>query len=345
MKFLSEHKDLRQKLNLVGFGQVVHEFEPEDIHAINAALAGRRPLLLKGEPGMGKSQLARAAAKALNWPFVKFVADSRTESRDLLWSFDAVKRLADAQVLAQAKGMDSKKLQKKIVEDKYIQPGPLWWGLNWETAKEKNDDRLPEQCWVGEHQDQVSGCVVLIDEVDKAEPDVPNGLLEVLGDHQFTLPVGKRDCISLRLDDEGKELQHPPLVVITTNNEQSLPPAFVRRCFVHHLELPDSPQLESVLIKRGKAHFSSRLGHESDVYGQAAALVATERQHCQSRNQFPLPGVAECIDLLRAYCNLVDQGNGEEDSIKEILSKIAPYAVSKHRNQNRSIGPGNDTLA
>ena len=78
----------------------VHLFEAEDIQAINAALAAERPLLVRGEPGSGKSQLARAAAQCLGRAFISFTVDSRTESRDLLWEFDAVQRLADAQLTA-----------------------------------------------------------------------------------------------------------------------------------------------------------------------------------------------------------------------------------------------------
>lgn len=76
----------------------VHVFDQPSIDAVNAALAAKRPLLLKGEPGIGKSQLARAVARELKCAFVQFVVDSQTESRDLLWHFDAVQRLADAQL-------------------------------------------------------------------------------------------------------------------------------------------------------------------------------------------------------------------------------------------------------
>lgn len=75
-----------------------HVFEPRTVNAINAALAARRPLLVRGDPGVGKSQLARAAAQQLGRAFISFVVDSRTESRDLLYHFDAVQRLADAQI-------------------------------------------------------------------------------------------------------------------------------------------------------------------------------------------------------------------------------------------------------
>ena len=79
-----------------GLPELVHVFDEDSIQAVNAALAARRPLLVRGEPGIGKSQLARAAAKALGRVYVPFVVDARIESRDLLWHFDAVARLAEA---------------------------------------------------------------------------------------------------------------------------------------------------------------------------------------------------------------------------------------------------------
>ena len=117
------------------------------------AFAAKRPLLVRGEPGMGKSQLARAVAQKLGRPLVSFVVDSRTESRDLLWSYDAVRRLADAQLLGtlsrfqhQSDQQDggaavpdpARKARKWLDEEldvaKYVSPGPLWWAFHWATC-------------------------------------------------------------------------------------------------------------------------------------------------------------------------------------------------------------------
>ncbi len=121
--------NLEQPLNQRGsMPPSCHIFEPEHINAINAAIACQRPLLLTGDPGTGKSQLARATAANLGAAFVPFVVDSRTESRDLLWHFDAVARLADAQ-LGKALHEDTKKFRQQLAVKNYIHPGPLWWLL------------------------------------------------------------------------------------------------------------------------------------------------------------------------------------------------------------------------
>ena len=125
-----------------------HEFDHDSAQAIRAALASRRPLLVRGEPGVGKTQLAAAAARVLTRPLVPRVVDSRTESRDLLWTFDAVMRLADAQAAPlfqpahnepvgephERQAQIKLRLRKELDVADYIRPGPLWWGFNWDSA-------------------------------------------------------------------------------------------------------------------------------------------------------------------------------------------------------------------
>ena len=167
----------------------VHVFCENEIDAINAAMAARRPLLVRGEPGIGKTQLALAAAVRLGSAYVQHVVDSHTESRDLLWHFDAVARLAEAQLkgaLGAASGKNSTSLQEDLAVKNYIHPRALWWAFDWASASEQAvkvkvpEPRQPDGC---NHQ---KGCLVLIDEIDKAETDVPNGLLEALGAGRFT---------------------------------------------------------------------------------------------------------------------------------------------------------------
>ena len=116
-----------------------HRFDPESALAIRAALAARRPLLVRGEPGVGKTQLAAAAAVALGRPLIQKVVNSRTESRDLLWEFDSIMRLADAQIAAhsvmdgsEGSGVGSNG-QLPVVN--YVKPGPLWWAFDWDGAE------------------------------------------------------------------------------------------------------------------------------------------------------------------------------------------------------------------
>ena len=129
-----------------------HVFDRVSAQAIRAALASRRPLLVRGEPGVGKTQLAAAAAYVLKRPLVARVVDSRTESRDLLWTFDAVMRLADAQTAsaflpamkkprsklgespAEQLSFTKQNLRKALDVADYVRPGPLWWGFDWDST-------------------------------------------------------------------------------------------------------------------------------------------------------------------------------------------------------------------
>ncbi len=109
---------------------IQHIFDKKTKDAVNAALAINRPLLIWGEPGIGKSQLAKAVAEELNRVFIPFVADSQTESRDLLWHFDAIARLAEAQI--QSAGNIDK---AALAMENFIVPQALWWALNWKSAE------------------------------------------------------------------------------------------------------------------------------------------------------------------------------------------------------------------
>jgi MoxR-like ATPase len=188
----------------------VHVFDEATVQAVDAALAAQRPLLVRGEPGIGKTQLARAVAKDLGRAYVQHVVDVRTESRDLMWRFDAVERLAEAQ-LRGALGDKTEAVRKRLSVENYLHPGPLWWAFDWQDAQvqaEKVGVQVPEQPDGGNPD---NGCLVLVDEIDKAETDVPNGLLEALGAGTFT-PEGRHAPI------EAKGIA--PLVIITTNEER-----------------------------------------------------------------------------------------------------------------------------
>jgi MoxR-like ATPase len=287
-----------------------------EIHAINAAIAAGRPLLVRGEPGIGKSQLARAAAKELGRAYVKYVVDSRTESRDLMWTFDAVRRLADAQ-LAGTLRQTAAEARADLAIEKYLYPGPLWWAFDWPGADDqraKAGGQAPTQSDGG---DWHRGCVVLLDEIDKAESEVPNGLLEALGAREFT-PLGSSQPVKLT----GRS---PPLVVITTNEERTLPDAFLRRCIVLHLSLPeDQAGLCALLIERGKAHFPKI---PDGVLRKAADMLFRERQAAISAHIMPLPGQAEYLDLLRAVFGLVGKTSKQQLAMLDI---VAEFTLRKH---------------
>lgn len=318
MKFLRNNdRDVVHLAATDAMPEAVHVLDERSIQGVNAALAAKRPLLIRGEPGIGKSQLARAAAKELGRAYVHQVVDSRTESRDLLWHFDAIERLAEAQ-LRGALGDDKETVKKELKVTNYLHPGPLWWAFDWTGAKKQAAvvGRPTPLQWDGGSPKQ--GCLVLIDEIDKAESDVPNGLLEALGAGAFT-PQG---C-----DAPVKVDNISPLVLITTNEERALPDAFLRRCLVLQLELPSLPDdreaFQDLLVERGRAHFKAAV---DSVLNKAASLLIDYREESLKLHRLPLPGQAEYLDLLRAVIRLGDTPERQD----ELLSEIARYTVRKH---------------
>jgi MoxR-like ATPase len=300
-----------------GAPEQVHVLGEDEVSAIHTALDAGRALLVRGEPGTGKTQLAKAAAKALGRAFVVFVVDARTEARDLLWYVDAVRRLADAQV-GGALGEKSPEARAVIDIRKYLEPRALWWGLSWSSAANQATEAklpvpsLPADC------DPANGVVVLIDEIDKGESDVPNGLLEALGSAEFSAP-GYNEPIRPKPSDKF------PLVIVTTNEERVLPDAFVRRCVVLHLRLPDTQRdLIEHLARRGAAHFPAM---SPKLLRQAASLLAQDRAAYDQQRLRPLPGQAEFIDLLRV---LDRRGLGKATVEKKMLNDIARFVVRKH---------------
>jgi MoxR-like ATPase len=302
--------------------------------AINAAIAANRPLLVRGEPGLGKTQLAEAAAQELERALCTFVVNSRTEHRDLLWRFDAVKRLAVAQMAPYRSKYrdDDDALDEALAEKHFVQPGPLWWALNWRSAlsaatgssnklgsdgKEKNALKAFDNPLLGANDKlKDNGWVLLIDEIDKAESDVPNGLLEALGSQQFT-PIGTSEPVKLAGE--------PPLVLITTNEERTLPAAFLRRCLVLHLRFPTREKAIPELVRRGKGHFEGET--DEATLTQAATLLLDERKRAKRLGHTPLPGQAEFIDLVRA---VVNQHPGDPDAQRRLLERASQYVLKKH---------------
>jgi MoxR-like ATPase len=296
----------------------VHLFDPASADAILAALAANRPLLVLGEPGCGKSQLARAAARHLGRAFVSSVVHSRTEARDLQWEYDAVARLGEAQVLGP--GVSDAEICKHLEPRRFLTPGPLWWVFGWESAQTQVDEYSlrkvqPPPSPKGWRPEQ--GCVLLIDEIDKAEADLPNSLLETLGNGGFSVPWIEEPVGMI----QGGE---PPLVVITTNEERELPPAFVRRCMVLHLKLPKDPdELIKLLMRRGEQHFGEQSPEE--IRKEVAEQLVEDRACAVGKAQSP-PGQAEYLDILRA---LYRACGADADAQRVLFKRIADYALDK----------------
>ncbi len=293
----------------------VHVFDSRSIDAVNAALAAGRPLLVRGEPGTGKSQLARAAAVALGRNLVSTVIDARAEARDLMWSFDAVARLAEAQVQGALGQAEEAAVRERLKEERFLAPGPLWWTFEWESAEKQAaavgapSPPTPEG-WKAEH-----GTVLLIDEIDKADTALPNSLLECLGEGRFGCPGG-------RVVARSADLR--PLVVLTTNEERALPDAFLRRCLVLQLGWPrETEDFVAALVRRGRAHFETA---SERLLEKAARLLAKDREEVARQGLFP-PGGAEYLDLLRALTELDPK---DEEAQLETLKRIAGFAFDKH---------------
>lgn len=291
----------------------VHVFSERERLAIDMALTTGRALLVRGEPGAGKSQLARAAAAALGRPFVRSVVDARTESSDLLWHFDRVARLARAQII-QALGK-AEQAEEELAPHKFVTPGPLWRALSWKSAEVLN--RWPHNPPAGWQPAQ--GIVLLIDEIDKADSSVPSGLLSVLGEGTFATPGGAEIAC-----DNGQ-----PLVVITTNEDRMLPDAFVRRCLVLQIRLPETrSELANWLCARGRAHFPYAT---PELLEKAAELVHGMREKARRAGMCP-PGLAEYIDLLRA----VHEWDADSEAARlDLLDRLAPFALDKHPREQQ----------
>ncbi|MFB0611443.1 AAA family ATPase [Aurantiacibacter poecillastricola] len=172
--------------------------------AVNAAVTLRRPLLVKGEPGTGKTVLAHEIAKAIDAPLIEWGVKSTTKAQQGLYEYDAVARLRDGQ------------LGDERVHDisNYIRKGKLWEAFA--------SPELP---------------VLLIDEIDKADIEFPNDLLQELDRMEFDVyETGERITAKER-----------PIVVITSNNEKELPDAFLRRCFFHYIKFPDHETMAEII--------------------------------------------------------------------------------------------------
>ncbi|MBR2656763.1 MAG: MoxR family ATPase [Loktanella sp.] len=172
--------------------------------AVNAAVTLQRPLLVKGEPGTGKTELARQVSAALGLPMIEWHIKSTTKAQQGLYEYDAVSRLRDSQ------------LGDPRVNDvaNYIRQGKLWQAFG-------ADERV----------------VLLIDEVDKADIEFPNDLLQEL------------DRMEFHVYETGETVKaiHRPIVIITSNNEKELPDAFLRRCFFHYIRFPDIDTLRQIV--------------------------------------------------------------------------------------------------
>jgi MoxR-like ATPase len=230
---------------------------PDLTIAVNAAVTLQRPLLVKGEPGTGKTELARQVADSLGLPMLEWSIKSTTRAQQGLYEYDAVSRLRDSQ------------LGDPRVEDvgNYIRKGKLWQAFD-------ADQRV----------------VLLIDEIDKADIEFPNYLLQ------------EHDKMEFFVYETGQTIRakQRPIVIITSNNEKELPDAFLRRCFFHYITFPDAETMRKIV----DVHFP---GIKSSLLTEALTQFYQIRETPGLKKK---PSTSEVLDWLKL---LLAEDLGPED--------------------------------
>ena len=249
------------------FGTTSTYVASEDLSiAVNAAVTLQRPLLVKGEPGTGKTELARQVAASLGLPLIEWHVKSTTKAQQGLYEYDAVSRLRDSQLG-----------DERVHEVRnYIRKGKLWQAFEAEGR-----------------------VVLLIDEIDKADIEFPNDLLQEL------------DRMEFHVYETGETIRarHRPVVIITSNNEKELPDAFLRRCFFHYIRFPDAETLAAIV----RVHFP-------DIKDQL--LTAALTQFYELREVPGLkkkPSTSEVLDWLRL---LLAEDLAPEDLRRDVKSAL-----------------------
>jgi MoxR-like ATPase len=237
--------------------------------AVNAAATLRRPLLVKGEPGTGKTVLAEEVAKAMGAPLITWNIKSTTKAQQGLYEYDAVARLRDGQ------------LGDERVHDirNYIRRGKLWDAF---TSAE-----LP---------------VLLIDEIDKADIEFPNDLLQELD----------RMAFDVYETSEHIAAAERPIVVITSNNEKELPDAFLRRCFFHYIKFPDRDTMSAIIDVHFPGIQRTLVSRAMDIFYEVRDVPGLKKK----------PSTSELLDWL-----------------KLLLAEDMPLEVLQNRDPTKAIPP------
>ena len=214
--------------------------------AVTAAVELERPLLIKGEPGTGKTLLAEEVARTLGMPLIEWHIKSQTKALQGLYEYDAVSRLRDSQ------------LGDERVGDirNYIKKGKLWDAFD-------SEERV----------------VLLIDEIDKADIEFPNDLLQELDRMEFFV---------YELNQTVKARQRP-VVMITSNNEKELPDAFLRRCFFHYIDFPDRETMQEIIEVHFPAIKQELVGEAMDIFFDVRKVPGLKKK----------PSTSELIDWLK----------------------------------------------
>jgi MoxR-like ATPase len=297
-----------------------YEADPEAVEIVNFAVQLGRPILVEGEAGCGKTSLAKsiAAELGLGEPTVMTVKSS-FQAKDLLYRFNALRRLQDIQ--------DPTRRDEAQYISPYISLQPL--GLAIASGKPG---------------------VVLIDEIDKADMDFPNDLLDVLGAFAFDIEEIPSNEASkcLELNGFGRRVQSPdatrPIVVITSNREKQLPEPFLRRCLYINLKFPENPEVLASIVRKNLALDPGQLS--ADLLESAVkTFLDIRRKALESGAQKP-PATSELIDWVQV---LLWQGNDAESLrasraphwkiLFKTLQDVAAYAARTPASSSASVAP------
>ncbi|MDZ7958204.1 MAG: MoxR family ATPase [Aulosira sp. DedQUE10] len=263
-------------------GQLLYPYLPnsELVEVVNLAVYLRRPLLLKGEPGCGKTQLANAVAYELGLKLAAWYVKSTSRAKDGLYTYDAVGRLRDAQLAASGL-LSAEELQRIDEPSAYVRWGPL-----------------------GRAFQQEKPTVVLIDEIDKADIDFPNDLLLELDERRFIV------------EETGEEIESKAdsIVIITSNDEKDLPDAFLRRCLFHYVEFPNIerlieivnthfPMSQELLVNKAIARFMELRDEMKKDRGESSKKVSTSELIDWFRvlRRYPQDEILEKLDSKLPY--------------------------------------------
>lgn len=253
--------------------------------AVNAAIELQKPLLIKGEPGTGKTLLAFEVAQALGKPLYTWHVKSTTTAQQGLYEYDAVSRLRDSQLAA---GRTSESADRVNNLANYIRKGKIWEAF---TADKQ--------------------AVLLIDEIDKADIEFPNDLLQELDRMEFY-------CYELQ---QTIAAHHRPIVIITSNNEKELPDAFLRRCFFHFIRFPDRSTMQRIVTTHYPKLSHNLLLRAMSVFYGIRDIKALRKK----------PSTSELLDWIRL---LLAAGVTEEDLIDlEALNEMPPYLGALLKNE------------
>ncbi len=326
---IKDIEDFRPPTDTTTYGDrrdgLIYKYPDPAKLAINIALATGRPLLILGETGCGKSSLAFNLARVMKRRYYEFVVTSRSQARDLFYRYDAVRRLGDSQL---GRNVDKRSGEAFQACDfawqtsfPYIEPSSLWWIFDQAGAANRGCSDVNVLSQIQKAKDpgvypKVSpdaSSVLLIDEIDKADPDFPNNLLVPLGSRQFTVEeIATTIAIdSSKLSDEPL---NQPLIIITSNQQRELPDTFLRRCIV--LKIP--PPTKDQLVELAEITFGTRTDQLYETI--VDILQPPSDENLNSVKSSVELSSAEYLDAVQAIIKL---NASEFEDIKKITKSIS----------------------